>query len=69
MLAMPLHASTHYDPRTNVSITGPTMKILGVDPGIHGGLAIVTLSDDAAPPLVDKFADLERQAAADRELG
>jgi crossover junction endodeoxyribonuclease RuvC len=29
------------------------MEILGVDPGIHGGLAIVTLSDDAAPQLVD----------------
>src|SRR5262245_14663293 len=31
---------------------GPTVKILGVDPGIHSGLAIVTLSDDAAPPLI-----------------
>ena len=30
----------------------PTMKILGIDPGIHGGLAIVTFSDDAAPELV-----------------
>jgi crossover junction endodeoxyribonuclease RuvC len=30
-----------------------TMKILGIDPGIHGGLAIVTFSDDAAPQLVD----------------
>ena len=31
----------------------PTVEILGVDPGIHGGLAIVALSDDAAPQLVD----------------
>jgi crossover junction endodeoxyribonuclease RuvC len=30
----------------------PTVKILGVDPGIHGGLAIVTFSDDADPELV-----------------
>jgi crossover junction endodeoxyribonuclease RuvC len=29
------------------------MKILGIDPGIHGGLAIVTFSDDSAPQLVD----------------
>jgi hypothetical protein len=29
------------------------MDFLGVDPGIQGGLAIVTLSDDAVPPLVD----------------
>jgi crossover junction endodeoxyribonuclease RuvC len=31
----------------------PTMRILGVDPGIHGGLAIVAFSDDVAPQLVD----------------
>ena len=29
------------------------MEILGVDPGIHGGFAIVILSDDASPQLVD----------------
>jgi crossover junction endodeoxyribonuclease RuvC len=29
------------------------MKILGVDPGIRGGLAIVTMNDGAAPTLVD----------------
>jgi crossover junction endodeoxyribonuclease RuvC len=29
------------------------VKILGVDPGIHGGLAIVELNDGAAPELVD----------------
>jgi hypothetical protein len=29
------------------------MDFLGVDPGIHGGLAIVTPSDDAAPQLAD----------------
>jgi Holliday junction resolvasome RuvABC endonuclease subunit len=30
------------------------MNILGVDPGIRGGLAIVTISaDDAAPQLID----------------
>jgi hypothetical protein len=36
MLAMPLHASAHYDPRANVSIAGPTMKILGVDIPVTG---------------------------------
>ena len=29
------------------------MKILGVDPGIHGGLVIVEIIDGAAPQLVD----------------
>ena len=29
------------------------MRILGVDPGIHGGLAIVACNDGAAPELVD----------------
>lgn len=29
------------------------MKILGIDPGIHGGLAIVVLNDGAAPQLID----------------
>jgi hypothetical protein len=29
------------------------MKILGIDPGIHGGLAIVMINDSAAPQLVD----------------
>jgi hypothetical protein len=29
------------------------MKVLGVDPGIHGGLAIVEISDGTAPQLVD----------------
>lgn len=29
------------------------MKILGVDPGIHGGLAIVEPIDGAAPQLID----------------
>ena len=29
------------------------MKILGIDPGIHGGLAIVLLNDGAAPQLID----------------
>ena len=29
------------------------MKILGVDPGIHGGLAIVAINDGTAPQLVD----------------
>jgi len=28
-------------------------RILGVDPGIHGGLAIVELNDGAAPQLID----------------
>jgi len=28
------------------------VKILGVDPGIHGGLAIVVLNDGAAPQLI-----------------
>src|SRR5262249_61316610 len=29
------------------------MKILGVDPGIHGGLAIVEINDGATPRLVE----------------
>ena len=29
------------------------MKILGIDPGVRGGLAIVTIDDGAAPQLVD----------------
>jgi crossover junction endodeoxyribonuclease RuvC len=29
------------------------MKILGVDPGIHGALALINIIDDAAPQLVD----------------
>src|SRR5262245_17799683 len=29
------------------------MKILGIDPGIHGGLAIVEINDGTAPTLVD----------------
>ena len=29
------------------------MKILGVDPGVHGGLAIVAVDNGAAPQLVD----------------
>jgi hypothetical protein len=50
MLAMPLHASTHYDPRANVSIAGPTMKILCVDPGIHGGLALIVINEPTTEP-------------------
>jgi crossover junction endodeoxyribonuclease RuvC len=30
-----------------------TMKILGIDPGIAGGLAIVVINDSAAPDLID----------------
>jgi hypothetical protein len=29
------------------------MKILGIDPGIHGGLAIRKITDRAAPQLID----------------
>ena len=29
------------------------MKVLGVDPGIHGGLAIVSINDGAAPLLLE----------------
>ena len=29
------------------------MKILGVDPGVRGGLAIIVINDGAAPQLVD----------------
>ena len=29
------------------------MKVIGVDPGIRGGLAIVVMNDDEAPLLVD----------------
>jgi hypothetical protein len=32
------------------------MKILGVDPGIRGGLAIVDIIDGAAPLLIDATA-------------
>jgi crossover junction endodeoxyribonuclease RuvC len=28
------------------------MKILGVDPGIHGGLALIVINDGAAPQLI-----------------
>jgi len=28
-------------------------KVLGVDPGIRGGLAIVEINDGAAPQLID----------------
>ena len=28
------------------------MKILGVDPGIRGGLAVVAVNDSAAPQLI-----------------
>ena len=28
-------------------------RVLGVDPGIRGGLAIVEINDSAAPKLVD----------------
>jgi crossover junction endodeoxyribonuclease RuvC len=30
-----------------------TMRIVGVDPGIHGGLAVITINDGAAPALLD----------------
>ena len=29
------------------------MKILGVDPSIHGGLAVVAVNNGAAPTLID----------------
>src|SRR5215471_5834494 len=29
------------------------MKILGIDPGIHGGLAIIDVINGAAPQLID----------------
>jgi Holliday junction resolvasome RuvABC endonuclease subunit len=29
------------------------MRILGIDPGIHGGLSIVEITDGAAPVLVE----------------
>ena len=32
------------------------MIVAGIDPGIHGGLAIVTIEDGAAPRLVDAIA-------------
>ena len=30
-----------------------TIRILGVDPGIHGGLAVIAIDDGAAPTLLD----------------
>jgi Holliday junction resolvasome RuvABC endonuclease subunit len=30
-----------------------TIRILGVDPGIHGGLAVIAIDDGAAPALLD----------------
>jgi hypothetical protein len=30
-----------------------TQRILGVDPGVHGGLAVIELNDGAAPQLID----------------
>jgi hypothetical protein len=32
---------------------GATMKILGIDPGIHGGLALVNIVDDVPPQIID----------------
>ena len=29
------------------------MKVVGIDPGIHGGMAIVVINDGAAPQLAD----------------
>jgi hypothetical protein len=29
------------------------MRIAGVDPGIHGGLAVIAIDDGAAPQLLD----------------
>jgi crossover junction endodeoxyribonuclease RuvC len=29
------------------------VRILGIDPGVHGGLAVIELNDGAAPQLVD----------------
>src|SRR5215471_19990044 len=29
------------------------MKVLGIDPGVHGGLAIVEINDGAVAPLID----------------
>ena len=41
------------------------MKILGVDPGIHGGLAIVAIDNATAPQLVDAI-DIPVAALAPR---
>jgi crossover junction endodeoxyribonuclease RuvC len=35
------------------SALAANVKILGIDPGVHGGLAIVVLNDGAAPQLID----------------
>src|SRR5438045_2799093 len=29
------------------------MRILGIDPGVHGGLAVIEVNDGAAPVLID----------------
>ena len=35
------------------SALAANVKILGIDPGVHGGLAIVVLNDGAAPQLIN----------------
>jgi crossover junction endodeoxyribonuclease RuvC len=35
------------------SLVDAPMKLLGIDPGIHGGLAIIELNDGAVPQLID----------------
>src|SRR5262249_30948717 len=39
--------------RRRISDSGRAMRILGVDPGIRGGLAIVLVNDGTAPTLID----------------
>ena len=43
------------------------MKILGIDPGVHGGLAIVAIDNGAAPQLVDAI-DIPSRAPVRRSV-
>ena len=43
------------------------MKLLGIDPGIHGGLAVVAISTDGAAPLVIDAIDIPTVGTAAKE--
>jgi hypothetical protein len=51
---------------TIIASRGPTMIVAGIDPGIHGGLAIVAVADGAALQLLDPpFRSRCRSAAGE----
>jgi crossover junction endodeoxyribonuclease RuvC len=41
------------DPKKAQHARGRVVKVLGVDPGVRGGLALVEINDSAAPQLID----------------